>query len=60
MNKLNIKDMGRYLLSLTKAEVNQLYALEEENKKKTKVTLRNKLFDAYVRMNNIIVNGGGA
>lgn len=52
--------MGRYLLSLTKAEVNQLYALAEENKKKTKVTLRNKLFDAYVRMNNIIVNGGGA
>ena len=60
MNKLNIKDMGRYLLSLTKAEVNQLYALAEENKKTTKVTLRNKLFDAYVRMNNIIVNGGGA
>ena len=52
--------MGRYLLSLTKAEVNQLYALAEENKKTTKVTLRNKLFDAYVRMNNIIVNGGGA
>ena len=52
--------MSRYLLSLTRAEVNQLYALANENKKKTKATLRNKLFDAYVRMNNIIVNGGGA
>lgn len=52
--------MSRYLLSLTKAEVNELYTLANDNKKKTRTTLRNKLFDAYVRVNNIIVNGGGA
>lgn len=52
--------MKNYILSFTKSEINQLYILLQENKKKTKVTLRNKLYDAYVMANNIIVNGGGS
>jgi hypothetical protein len=54
--------MRRYILALTKGEVNKLYNLleEKENKKRIRTTLRRKLHDAYIMVNNIIVNGGGA
>ncbi len=50
----------RYILSLTKSEINKLYELSKNNKKQIPLSLRNQLFDLYVLANNIIVNGGGA
>ena len=51
--------MKRYILSLTKTEVNQLYALVQKNEKEVKVSARNKLHEAYIRMNDIVVNDIG-
>lgn len=54
------KTTKRYNLSLTKADVNQLFTLVEDNKKIVSTELRNRIRDAYYILNNIIVNGGGA
>ena len=54
------KTTERYNLSLTKADVNQLFTLVEDNKKIVSTELRNRIRDAYYILNNIIVNGGGA
>ena len=51
----------KYVLTLTKSEVNKLYALvKESGAKKTPINVRRRLFELYVDANNVIVNGGGA
>ena len=59
----NIFSMNRkkYVLYLTKSQLNKLYDLVKENKRsKTPSEVRKQLFSLYVDANNIIVNGGGA
>lgn len=51
----------KYMLYLTKSQINKLYSLVKENKcSKTPIGVRKQLFDLYVKANDIIVNGGGA
>ena len=51
----------KYVLYLTKSQVNKLYSLVKENKKtKIPIAVRRQLFDLYVEANDFIVNGGGA
>lgn len=51
----------KYVLTLTKSELNKLYNLVNENgADKTPLSVRHKLFELFVLANNIKVNGGGA
>lgn len=52
---------NRYVLYLTKSQLNKLYDLvKDSNKSKIPIEVRHQLFDLYVEANDIIVNGGGA
>ena len=51
----------KYVLYLTKSQLNKLYSLVKEDKRtKIPIAVRRQLFDLYVEANDIIVNGGGA
>ena len=51
----------KYIITLTKSEVNKLHEIIATQKKTQKnISLRRKINELYVDANNIILNGGGA
>ena len=51
----------KYVLYLTKSQLNKLYDLVKENKQsKIPLEVRRQLSGLYIEANDIVVNGGGA
>jgi ABC-type sugar transport system ATPase subunit len=59
--KLHKMKFKRFTLVLTKTELNKLYALVNEHKKReVPIHIRHQLTELYHMANNIPINGGGA